>query len=642
MESLAELLKWVLENLNYTIVTIFMAIESSFIPFPSEAVVPPAAWKAMTDDSMNIFLVVLVATIGADLGALANYYLARWLGKPIVYKFANSRLGHLCLIDEDKVKHAEEYFRQHGAASTFFGRLIPAVRQLISIPAGLAGMKLGPFLLYTTLGAGIWNSILAALGYGIYRFTNLKTTNDVYLMATTYSHEIGYFILAAAALVILYLIWKGYKNKQKGKQTLVIIGLLLSSSSLTGCGQDRWPEYYPLTGRDLWIDSIMREDYLWYEEIPSFDELNYFLKPQAFLDKVRSSKDKGFSKVDSIYQTPLPGYGFSYSLSRVPENDTAYYAMITDVMPTSPAAEAGLQRGEWIMKVDDDFITRKREDVLKEGEGRKLVIGKYTVRIETDEENNEEKITEVVKDRELTLAATRPVEETYIPAKVFLQNDKTAYLMYNGFHEEVDSELRNFSMQCKEKGIENFILDLRSNNSGEMESALLLASILAPANQLGAPFASLRYNGKKTHKNRVLQLDTELLGNGTNLNLSHIYILTSSTTAGLAEMLINCLQPSMQVTLIGETTKGEYVLTEPFMSPTFQWVLRPAVCEVFNVNDQADYATGFTPDKTVNALTDPASVLPFGNPKEALLSTALGIIDGSIELPQPEENPENR
>ena len=164
MESSAELIKWVLENLNYWVVTIFMTIESSFIPFPSEVIVPPAAWKAMTDDSMNIFLVVIFATIGADLGALINYYLARWLGRPIVYKFANSRFGHMCLIDEVKVHHAEEYFRKHGAASTFFGRLIPAVRQLISIPAGLAGMKLGPFLLYTTLGAGIWNTILALLG----------------------------------------------------------------------------------------------------------------------------------------------------------------------------------------------------------------------------------------------------------------------------------------------------------------------------------------------------------------------------------------------------------------------------------------------------------------------------------------------
>ena len=206
MESVAELLKWVLENLNYWVVTIFMAIESSFIPFPSEAVVPPAAWKAMADDSMNIFLVIVFATVGADIGALVNYYLARWLGRPIVYKFANSRLGHMCLIDEEKVHHAEEYFRKHGAASTFFGRLIPAVRQLISIPAGLAGMKLGP---------GIWNTVLAVLGYLIYRFTDLKTTNDVYVMATKYSHEIGYVIIAVVILVVGFIAYKGLKKKKK-------------------------------------------------------------------------------------------------------------------------------------------------------------------------------------------------------------------------------------------------------------------------------------------------------------------------------------------------------------------------------------------------------------------------------------------
>lgn len=213
MESSAELIKWVLENLNYWVVTLFMAIESSFIPFPSEVIVPPAAWKSMADESMNIFFVIIFATAGADMGALINYYLARWLGRPIVYKFANSRFGHMCLIDEEKVRHAEEYFRKHGAASTFFGRLIPAVRQLISIPAGLAGMKLGPFLLYTTLGAGIWNSILALLGYLIYRYTDIKTTNDVYIMATKYSHEIGYIIIAVAVLVIGFLIYKGMKKK---------------------------------------------------------------------------------------------------------------------------------------------------------------------------------------------------------------------------------------------------------------------------------------------------------------------------------------------------------------------------------------------------------------------------------------------
>lgn len=204
---------WVLAHLNYLTVFIFMAIESSFIPFPSEVVVPPAAWLSMDPSNpMTLPLVVVVATLGADVGALVNYYLALWLGRPIVYAFARSRIGHVCLIDEEKVKHAEEYFRQHGAASTFFGRLIPAVRQLISIPAGLARMKMGPFLLYTTLGAFCWNCVLAGIGYAIFRITPLKTTADVADLATRYSHEIGYVLLFLAIFVIAFLIYKGAKK----------------------------------------------------------------------------------------------------------------------------------------------------------------------------------------------------------------------------------------------------------------------------------------------------------------------------------------------------------------------------------------------------------------------------------------------
>ena len=210
----ADLFLWILDNLNYWVVALFMAIESSFIPFPSEVVVPPAAWKAMDPNSgMSFILVIVFATIGADLGALINYYLAKWVGRPIIYRFADSRIGHMCLIDRKKVEVAEEYFRKHGAASTIFGRLVPAVRQLISIPAGLAGMHVGKFLLYTTIGAGVWNTVLATIGWGIYEYTDYKTTHDVYLQAVQYSHEIGYVILALAVVIVAFIAYKGIKKK---------------------------------------------------------------------------------------------------------------------------------------------------------------------------------------------------------------------------------------------------------------------------------------------------------------------------------------------------------------------------------------------------------------------------------------------
>lgn len=208
MESVS-FIQWCLDNLNYWTITLLMTIESSFIPFPSEVVVPPAAYKAAGGNSdLNVYLVVLFATIGANIGALINYYLAYFVGRPIVYKFANSRFGHMCLIDEDKVKHAEAYFDKHGALSTFVGRLIPAVRQLISIPAGLAKMKMSTFLLYTTLGAGIWNAILAAIGYYLQ-----SIVPEDQLMATVneYSHEIGYIFIGLGAFVVAYLIYKGRK-----------------------------------------------------------------------------------------------------------------------------------------------------------------------------------------------------------------------------------------------------------------------------------------------------------------------------------------------------------------------------------------------------------------------------------------------
>lgn len=208
MESIA-FIQWCLEHLNYWTITLLMAIESSFIPFPSEVVVPPAAYMAASSGELNIFLVVLFATIGANIGAIINYYLARWVGRPIVYKFANSRFGHMCLIDQGKVERAELYFDKHGAMSTFIGRLIPAVRQLISIPAGLARMKLSTFLLYTTLGAGLWNVILAIIGYSL---ASVVPEDQLLSTVTQYSHEIGYVFIALGVFIVSYLVYKGMKK----------------------------------------------------------------------------------------------------------------------------------------------------------------------------------------------------------------------------------------------------------------------------------------------------------------------------------------------------------------------------------------------------------------------------------------------
>lgn len=205
------LLQWCLEHLNYWTITLLMTIESSFIPFPSEVVVPPAAYHAASNDDMSVILIVVFATLGALFGALINYYLALWVGKPLVYKFADSKLGHLFLLDGSKIKRAEEYFNEHGAVSTFVGRLITVIRQLISIPAGLAKMHIGKFIFYTALGAGIWNTVLAVLGYSL---SKVVAEDQLVETVTHYSHEIGYSI---AAIVVVVLVVIFIRNRKKTK-----------------------------------------------------------------------------------------------------------------------------------------------------------------------------------------------------------------------------------------------------------------------------------------------------------------------------------------------------------------------------------------------------------------------------------------
>lgn len=210
VSTIGQVIAWYNDNLNYGSITLLMAIESSFIPFPSEVIIPPAAYKSLEEDSnLNIFLVVLFGTLGALIGALINYLLAMWLGRPIIYKFAESKLGHLCLLSKEKVENAENYFIKHGKASTFVGRLVPAVRQLISIPAGLAKMRLHIFLLFTFFGAGIWNIVLAFLGY------LAKGQED---MIAKYSSELSYVLLGIGVLFVAYLIYNGFKKKTNKKQ----------------------------------------------------------------------------------------------------------------------------------------------------------------------------------------------------------------------------------------------------------------------------------------------------------------------------------------------------------------------------------------------------------------------------------------
>ena len=204
MSFVDNVITWYSAHMNYASITALMAVESSFIPFPSEVVIPPAAFVAGQPESVlcttgnypvDVLLIILFGTLGAMIGAILNYGLSVWLGRLIIYKFADSRLGHMCLLSSEKLQRAEEYFREKGNVSTFIGRFIPGIRQLISIPAGLSRMHFGSFLWWTFLGAFIWNCILALVGY--------LAAGQMDLIKK-YSHELSVAILVLLGAVVLY------------------------------------------------------------------------------------------------------------------------------------------------------------------------------------------------------------------------------------------------------------------------------------------------------------------------------------------------------------------------------------------------------------------------------------------------------
>ena len=197
-----------LNNLNYWTVLLLMFIEGSVIPAPSELIVPPAAYRAAAGE-LNIVLV------GAVRGSSANYAAAYYLGRPVIYRFANSKLGHLCLLNQEKIEKGEKYFYDHGVIATLTGRLLPGIRQIISIPAGLSKMKFWKFILYTTIGAGLWNTVLATLGWYLHSFVPKEELNN---KIEEYNSQIQLVVIAALGVAaIIGIIWWQMRKRKKRK-----------------------------------------------------------------------------------------------------------------------------------------------------------------------------------------------------------------------------------------------------------------------------------------------------------------------------------------------------------------------------------------------------------------------------------------
>ena len=436
-------------------------------------------------------------------------------------------------------------------------------------------------------------------------------------------------------------------------------------SGFFSCGVDRWPEYAHQTALDTWMYDIMQQNYLWYQDLPSYDDVNLFLEPASFLSKVKSKNDS-YSFVDSVMETPLPTYGFDYSLVRSADIDTAYNALITYVIPGSPAEAAGLERGNWIMKVDTSYISKKYETQLLQGtQARDLVMGVWKevpVEPEEGEEGEEEFVYKVVpNDITLKLPAARSVEDNPVHKTKILtvkennRDIKVGYLMYNSFTagtkaepEKYNNELRSVSQKFKEAGVQAVILDLRYNEGGSMDCVQLLGTILTSADRLGEPMAYLEYNDKSTDKDATILFGTD---REINLNLHSLIAITSGTTMGAPEMLIRSLflEDTYPIATVGSSTKGQNVATEQFINEEFLWSVNPVVCTVYN--SQHDTYGAISPatdlkvsETTIAGSTNYSEFLPFGTfdkdgKSERLLKIAIGVLDGTYP-PKDDETPE--
>lgn len=427
--------------------------------------------------------------------------------------------------------------------------------------------------------------------------------------------------------------------------------LIILSAILISCAEDRRKEYaIERTDPNNWMYTEMSDLYYWYEDIPESSELNYYMLPNLFFPKLLSSKDgkssnpysriveKNATETRITLSSIERSYGFEYGVVKHSVSKLAAL-LVLYTTENSPAANAGLSRGDLIMKIGETFVTDKNYNTLLSGEALSLGIGYF------DEEEGKQKVTET---KQLSSKVEIEKNPIYYSDVIQIAGKTVGYLVYNSFTSGKDEnntndivylqQLAALSNEYKNAGVNEFILDLRYNPGGELNRPVpLLCTMLAPASAMESLMGYLSYNDKNQHKNWEINFSANHLMGGSNLDLQRVFILTTNNTASASEAVINFLKPYMEVVLIGTTTVGKNVGSEKIESDEYSWILHPIVCKLHNSEDFSEYSSGFTPDFIINETSDMSKFLPFGDPNEALLSAALGVIDGSYP---PEEEPD--
>ena len=429
---------------------------------------------------------------------------------------------------------------------------------------------------------------------------------------------------------------------------------------LTSCGEDRTGEFYALIEDRMWIEEVMRENYLWAEDMPVIEKENdYFQEPATFFKKMLSKnalngkgdkysymeETKEASRTLTLDRTST--YGMEFILTSDPTGTTAHtFARVLYVLPDSPAQKAGIERGDWISAINEERITNDNYEKLTQGGNVSLTRTRITPL-----ENGPG--WQVSKDV-LNVGASVAMEiNPFLVNKVWeVDGQKIAYLVYNEFSTGPNNEgtesayneqMKQIFAQFKAQSPDSFILDLRYNNGGFLQCAQALGSLLAPATAMGQNFANLTFNAKADPQVIRYSFDTQYAD--ANLNLNKIYILTGKYTASASEVIINGLIPYLgaeNVVLIGTKTEGKNVAMTSFKNETHGLTLWPVIAYVSNANNEGDYSEGFQPTYQL----DENSIIrwyPLGNPEEYLLKNTLSLITtGTLADESTSENNESK
>lgn len=416
---------------------------------------------------------------------------------------------------------------------------------------------------------------------------------------------------------------------------------LIAAGLLASCGEDRTYEFLAKTEVDNWIEDQMQEVYLYYQEMPQLEEKSYFRPAEEFFPLLLASHDN-YSYLETLPESKTRNaiqsvtYGFDFQLSGDPTGTSSrQVARVLQVLPQSPAAQAGLKRGDFIVQANGRNLSSSSTELLQSGGGVTLTVLPLTV-------NQETELPEWVADTLLleVPAAVAMENNPFFLHQVYERNGvKIGYLVYNEFKADAGSgdnaymnQMLQLFQEFRQQGVEEFILDLRYNQGGYVTCAQLLASLLAPADRLGEEFAHFVFSDKQQSLNYSLPLLQEYAS--CNLNLGRLFIISGLYTASASEMMVNCLRPYMTVNLLGTQTVGKNVAMTRIESP-YDFVMYPVTSTVYNVNGESDYASGFTPEYIITE----SNYYPWqelGDPDELLLKNALQWIAG--ETPADAEN----